>query len=102
MAETTETATSIVTRAETMEEQSVSFQTGPRKKRSKLAPSKLTITVGNAPTTGVGTKSTSPRDTSEDSPATRPVDDSSISRVVEILQCFAKPAVLLDYSLEVR
>jgi hypothetical protein len=30
------------------------------------------------------------------------VDDSSISRVVEILQCFAKPAVLLDYSLEVR
>jgi hypothetical protein len=29
------------------------------------------------------------------------VDDSSISRVVEILQCFAKPAVLLDYSLEV-
>jgi hypothetical protein len=32
----------------------------------------------------------------------RTVDDSSISRVVEILQCFAKPAVLLDYSLEVR
>jgi hypothetical protein len=30
------------------------------------------------------------------------VEDSSISRVVEILQCFAKPAVLLDYSLEVR
>jgi hypothetical protein len=30
------------------------------------------------------------------------VDDSSISRVIEILQCFAKPAVLLDYSLEVR
>jgi hypothetical protein len=30
------------------------------------------------------------------------VDDSSISRVVEILQCSAKPAVLLDYSLEVR
>jgi hypothetical protein len=26
----------------------------------------------------------------------------SISRVFEILQCFAKPAVLLDYSLEVR
>jgi hypothetical protein len=26
----------------------------------------------------------------------------SISRVVEILQPFAKPAVLLDYSLEVR
>jgi hypothetical protein len=30
------------------------------------------------------------------------VDDSSISRVVEILQPFAKPTVLLDYSLEVR
>jgi hypothetical protein len=30
------------------------------------------------------------------------VDHSSISRVVESLQCFAKPAALLDYSLEVR
>jgi hypothetical protein len=58
MAATTEIATSIETRADTMEEQNVSSQTGPRKKRRKLAPStaKLTSTVGNAPTTGVGTK----------------------------------------------
>jgi hypothetical protein len=34
--------------------------------------------------------------------AIQSVDDSSISRVVEILQPFAKPTVLLDYSLEVR
>jgi hypothetical protein len=51
------------------------FPNWPKKDKSRPAPStaKLTSTVGNAPTTGVGTKHTKPRDMFEDSPATHPL-----------------------------
>jgi hypothetical protein len=59
-ATTTETETSIAIREETMEEQSVSSQTGQRKKTNRLVSlmEKLTCTVENVPTIDVGTKLT--------------------------------------------